>query len=260
MKTYHYKAMDVVGRLRYGNIDAFNLPDLEARINKMGFDLIRHKELQRQKRFIRKIERRELINFCFHLEQTSKAGIPILQSLKDLRDSTETPRLHEVVASMIEAIEGGKTLAEAMRLYPSVFSEVFTSLVSAGEQSGTISQVFFQLAESIKWQDEQIAMTKKLLSYPLFVGIVVIGVIFFLMLYLVPQLLSFIINMGQEVPLHTKILVLVSNIFVNYWYLVLGIPIATALGVYIAIIVDPDGLGYQVDRLKLEIPIAGPNL
>ena len=80
--------------------------------------------------------------------------------------------------------------------------------------------------ENLKWQDEQAAMTKKLLMYPALVGGVVVLVIIFLMTYLVPQLVSFITTMNQELPLHTKVLIELSNIFVGYWYLILFIPVA----------------------------------
>ncbi len=102
-------------------------------------------------------------------------------------------------------------------------------------------------------------MTKKLLMYPLLVGTVVIGVIFFLMVYLVPELLSFIRNMGQEIPAHTKVLIFMSNIFVNYWYLIIGVPIIFSIGLSIGIKVNPK-IRYQVDAFKLKIPIVGPIL
>jgi type IV pilus assembly protein PilC len=160
---------------------------------------------------------------------------------------------------MYESIQGGKNLSQAMRDYPSVFSEVFISLVEAGEQSGQITTVFFELGESLKWQDEQAALTKKLLMYPLFVGSVVTGVIFFLMIYLVPELLSFIKNMGQEIPTHTKVLIMVSNAFIHYWYLMIGVPTVLAIALMIGIKTNPN-IEYKVDAFKLKIPIVGPIL
>jgi type IV pilus assembly protein PilC len=167
--------------------------------------------------------------------------------------------MREILSAMYESIEGGKTLSAAMSDYPKVFSKVFSSLDKAGEESGEMSKIFFELEENLKWQDEQAAMTRKLLMYPLFVGSVVIGVIFFLMIYLVPELLSFIRNMGQEVPGHTKALIFVSNIFVNYWYLIAGIPAIIAIGISIGVKTNPK-IHYQVDSLKLKIPLVGPIL
>jgi len=261
MKIFHYKAVDSKGRVNAGRMDAINTADLEMRLQKMDLDLVNFKDLGQTgpKSSAGGVNRRDLITFCFHLEQTSKAGVPILESLEDIRDSVDNPRFREVLSAMYEAIEGGQTLSEAMNAYPSIFSEVFSSLVKAGEQSGEISEIFLQLGESIKWQDEQVSMTKRLLMYPLFVGTVVVSVIFFLMIYLVPELLSFIRNMGQEIPANTKVLIFVSNIFVTYWYWMIGIPIIFAIGLSIGARINPE-IQYQLDAFKLKIPIVGPIL
>ena len=261
MNTFQYKAIDSKGRINAGRMDAVNVADLEMRLQKMDLDLVNLKDLgvTGLKASVGGVKRRDLITLCFHLEQTAKAGVPVLESLADLRDSSDNPRLREVIAAMYEAIEGGQTLSQAMSSYPSVFSEVFTALVAAGEESGEIGAVFFELGENLKWQDEQAAMTKKLLMYPLFVGTVVTGVIFFLMIYLVPELLSFIRNMGQEIPVHTKVLIYVSNIFVHYWYLIIGIPTIFVVALSIGIKVSPR-IHYQVDAFKLKIPLVGPIL
>ncbi len=261
MITFQYKAVDSTGSPNAGKIDAVNIADLEMRLQKMGLDLVNCKDFGETAAKVSAggVNRRELITLCFHMEQTSKAGVPILESLQDLRDSSENPRLREVLSAMYESIQGGKNLSQAMRDYPSVFSEVFISLVEAGEQSGEISTVFFELGESLKWQDEQAALTKKLLMYPLFVGSVVTGVIFFLMIYLVPELLSFIKNMGQEIPTHTKVLIMVSNAFIHYWYLMIGVPTVLAIALMIGIKTNPN-IEYKVDAFKLKIPIVGPIL
>jgi type IV pilus assembly protein PilC len=261
MEAFQYKAVDDRGRITVGKIDAVNIADLETRLDRMGLDLVNYKDLGPTGPKITGVgvSRRDLITFCFHLEQTSRAGVPILESLEDLRDSSDNPRMREVVAAMIDSIEGGRTLSQAMRNYPAVFDSIFCNLVRAGEQSGEIAQVFYQLGENLKWQDEQAAQTKKLLIYPAFVGTVVIAVVFFLMVYLVPELLRFVKTMGQELPMHTKILIVVSNAFVQYWYLFVLIPMLVVAGLMIAVRVN-ETARYQYDAFKLKIPIIGPIL
>jgi type IV pilus assembly protein PilC len=261
MQAYRYKAIDKRGRIHNSQIDAANIADLEMRLNKLSLDLVNYKEVKSKGQSITGsgIKRRDLITFCFHFEQTSRAGVPILDSLQDLRDSSDNPRMAEVTNAMIEAIEGGKTLAEAMADFEGIFGKIFTNLVRAGEQSGQISKVFEELGASLKWQDEQAALTKKLLTYPAFVGTVVGGVVFFLMTYLVPELLRFIKTMGQELPVHTKVLIVVSNIFVNYWYIILLIPVIIVLTIQIGIKTSP-AFYLKYDELKLKIPVIGPIL
>src|SRR5687767_15919034 len=133
-----------------------------------------------------KISRQDLINFCFHLEQLARAGVPVIEGLHDLRESVENPRFREVVSGLVESIEGGKNLSAALAEFPEVFSKVFVSLVRSGEQTGKLSEVLTSLTESLKWEDELAAQTRKLAMYPAFVGGIVVLVTFFLMIYLVP--------------------------------------------------------------------------
>ncbi|MDO9421458.1 MAG: type II secretion system F family protein [Herminiimonas sp.] len=259
MAMYSYQSMDQNGKTVRGMMDAANMPDLEMRLKRMELDLIDCKPAE-QRTFTlgrRKITRKDLINFCFHMEQLTGAGVPILEGLADLRDSLEQPRFREVVADMIENIEGGSQLSEAMLRHPLVFDKTMSSLIMAGEQTGRISEVFKNLSESLKWQDELASQTKKIVMYPAFVGTIVLGVTFFLMIFLVPQLTGFIKNMGQELPFHTKALIFVSNIFVNYWYVVLSLPVVIFVIIQVTL-KSSERARYLADEYKLRVWMVGP--
>ncbi|MHB1591106.1 MAG: type II secretion system F family protein [Sulfuricella sp.] len=261
MTQFVYQAMDADGKLLRGNMDASNLSDLELRLKRMELDLIDCKAVERRALAFRKrpIKRSDLINFCFYMEQLSGAGVPMLETLADLRDSLDHPRFREIVADLIENIEGGLQLSQAMARHPDTFDQTFVSLIAAGEHSGKIAEVFLNLTETLKWQDELASQTKKLLMYPAFVGIIVLGVTFFLMIYLVPQLVGFIKNMGGELPFHTKALIFISGIFVNYWYVILAIPVLTWMGVSFLVRTNPRAR-YKADEYKLRIWMIGPIL
>lgn len=261
MTTFKYKAMDAHGKTLRGHMDAVNSHDLETRLNNMAQELITVAEAGVQPGFIfgKRITRTELINFCFHMEQLTAAGVPILDALIDLRDSVDNPRFREIISSIVVSIEGGRNFSQALAEFPKVFDEVFVSLVEAGEFSGQLSKVLANLTESIKYQDELIAQTKKLIMYPAFVGSVVVGVIFFLMLYLVPQMISFIQTMGEELPFHTIALIYVSDFFINYWYIILIAPIATFTMVIQSAKVNKK-VRYRLDWLKLHLWLIGPIL
>jgi len=256
MPLYSYKAMDPNGRITFGRIDAINAVDLELRLKRMNLDLIDGAPMKQGGFGGMKITRRELIAFCFHLEQLSRAGVPIIESLTDLRDSLENPRFREVLADLIESVEGGKTLSQALEAHPKVFDGVFISLVRAGEETGNLSEVLHNLTESLKWQDELAAQTKKLVMYPAFLGVVVVLVTLFMMLYLVPKMVGFIRNMGQELPIHTQILIATSNFFVDFWYVVIGLPILLAAGIAVAVRASPNAR-YRFDAAKLGFPWIG---
>lgn len=257
MALYSYKAIDINGKITLGTLEATNLIDLEMRLKRMGLDFINGATVKQRQGFNRvRITRPELITFCFHLEQLARAGVPIIESLADLRDSLESPRFREIIASMIESIEGGKTLSQALAEHPQTFDEVMVHLIRAGEETGSVPHVLNNLLESLKWQDELAAHTKKLIMYPAFLGTVVIAVVMFMMIYLVPKMAGFIRNMGQELPLQTKILIATSDFFVNYWYIVIGLPILTVISIILAVKQSP-AARYRVDDIKLRLPWIG---
>lgn len=264
MPKFLYRAMTQSGEIVPGDMDALNVPDLELRLSRMDLDLIDFRAARQRRLPLgaagrRAITRRDLINFCFHMEQMASAGVPILDALNDLRDSMDHLRLREIITDLIEKIEGGLQLSDALAGYPDVFDPTFTSLVRAGEESGKVNEVFRDLAEGLKWQDELAAQTKKIVTYPAVVLLVVTAVTFFLMIYLVPQLTNFIGNMGRELPLHTKVLIAVSNVFIDWWFVLLALPVALWFGTrwWLA---RSERAAFAFDRLKLRAWPVGPVL
>ena len=257
---FDYKAVSAEGRMTYGRLDAINLIDLEMRLKRMNLDLVTGTPVQHRTLFgTRGVPRPELINFCFRLEQLTRAGVPILEGLTDLRDSIEHPRFREVMAGLIEGIEGGQTLSQAMSEHPEVFGQVFSNLIRAGEASGRLPDVLASLSDSLKWEDELASHTRKLLLYPAFVASIVLAATFFLMIYMVPQLKVFVRNMGQTLPPHTQVLFFVSDLLVNYWYLFLAIPLAAFLIGFQLVRSNPLAR-LRFDDAKLRLPVLGPIL
>jgi type IV pilus assembly protein PilC len=260
MPVMHYKAMDARGRSQSGQIEAANAADLEMRLTRLGLDLVNHREAKiKASHGGRRVDRRELITFCFQLQQLMSAGVPILDGLADLRDTVEDNRLREVVAGMVESIDGGSTLSESMSLHPQVFDTVFVNLVRAGEASGRVAVVLEKITESLKWQDEQASRVKRLLMYPAFIGVVVFLVVSVLMTFLVPELVKLITNMGGEVPFHTKALIATSDFFVNWWYLILISPVFIMIIITTASNASP-GFRFALDAGKLKAWVVGPIL
>jgi type IV pilus assembly protein PilC len=260
MTQYSYKAINSQGKASKGMQDAVNVVDLELRLKRSGLDLICARVDEKKSAFGgRKIKRAELITLFFNLEQLLASGVPLLESLSDLRDSMDDPRFREIIAAMVDSIESGKTLSQAMARHPLAFDRILVSLTHAGEESGRLAEVFQHLTESLKWQDEMAAQTRNMMIYPAFVGAVVVAVTFFLMLYLVPQLLNLIKGMGQEIPLQTRLLLAASCIFVDYWYVMLALPVVLFAACKLALKYHP-GLQYHLDNFKLHLRPTGPIL
>src|SRR5690349_834950 len=228
----------------------------------MGLDLITYKQVDRRASTLSsggKVTRQDLINFCFDLEQMYRSGIPLIDGLRDLRDSVESPRFRDVLTVMTEDMEGGKVLSQCMASHPEVFDNVFVSLIRAGEQSGRLAEVFESLSNSLKWQDELASQTKRLLMYPALVLVVVSAVVVFLLVYLVPQVTSLLKTMGLELPIQTKILIFLSSSIISYWPYIIGAPIIAAVFL-IAWVTRSPRAAYMWDYAKLHIPLTGPIL
>jgi type IV pilus assembly protein PilC len=256
-QQFFYKAMDNQGTIIQGQIGANNVNDLELRLERMGLDLI-HYHTKRSRHFRSgKVSRQELITFCFHMENLTRAGVPLIDGLNDLRDSLPQTRFREIITSITESIQGGARLSEAMADFPEVFDQVFVTLIRTGEETGNLNKVFQHLTETLKWHDEMMAQTKKLLMYPLFMGVVITGVLFFIMMYLVPKLVTFVKSVGGHLPIHTQVLIVISDFFVNYWYVIVVAPILLFIGLKTMLKIS-FSFRFFLDRFKLRIWIIGP--
>jgi len=259
MPLYKYKAIDAAGKFISGSLDAGNVNDLELRLEKMDMDLVTFKQKEHGADLFgrNKIGRRDLINFSFYLEQLTRAGVPLLEGLADLRDGEENPTFRDIVTGVIEAIEGGNSFSQALDLYPKIFDNVFVSLIRVGERSGRMSEVLVDITETLKWQDELLSKAKKIMTYPAVIGSLVLSVIMFMMIFIVPDIMDAIVSLGGAIPLETKLLIGVSNFLINYWYIV----IATPFVVYFTLSYfyrSSSKARFRLDGLSLKIWVIGP--
>jgi type IV pilus assembly protein PilC len=168
----------------------------------------------------------------------------------------DNPGFRQVIASVLEDIEGGQKLSEAMSNHSYCFDTVFVALVRAGEQSGQLTEVLDELSENLKWQDEMASQAKRALTYPIVVFVVIIAVIFVLMIVLVPQLASTFKTLVPKLPPETEALIFLSNIFVRWWYLLIGIPAAAAAGIWFVAKTN-ENVQRKVDEASLKLPVLG---
>lgn len=258
MATFRYRAVDAQGNIVHGNADAPNERALEARLWQADSELVSC-EVSSGRRFMRrrKVSRKDLIGFCLHMEQVLRAGLPMLEALTDLRDSITHPRFRDVLAAVIASVEGGKSLSQAMEEHPDTFNHVFVSLIAVGEESGELADVLRKQTDALKWQDELVAKAKAVTIYPAFVGVVVLGVLMFMMLFVVPQMVDFIREMGQELPLHTRALIATSRFLGGNWYWVLTAPVVAFFVLRFQARRNAR-VRMLVDRCKLKVWYVGP--
>src|SRR5574340_187057 len=222
MPFFDYRAIDQTGRSVRGTLSAINDVDLELRLKRMGLDLVTLAKLSRQyaPQGRERITRRDLVTFCIHMRYITRAGIPLLDGLRDLRDSMEKRGFRDVLTALLDA-------------------------------------VFERLAESLKWQEEVAGKAKRLMIYPALVLTVVGAAILFLLVYLVPQVLSLVETMGVVLPLPTMILMAISGALRSYW--LVGLLLTLAVGIGVPLWVKKNEAGREWwDRTQLRLPVIGP--
>ncbi len=256
MTLYRYRAVNISGKITCGETDALNERVLEVQLKKSNLDLIRAQPVKKRNHILHKLSRRDLIQFLFQLEMLLRAGVPVQSILSDLRSTSETPHIKALCANLYEKIDAGSTISEAFGANPGIFPELVVNLVRAGEATGQLPYVLGEIVASLKWQDELTTKTKQLLVYPAFVTLIVSAVVIFLMIYLVPQIVGFVANMGGTLPMQTRLLLFVSRLFVVYGWIMIPAPFIVML-----LLIVLARINYRFKRMmhvaQLHIPYLG---
>jgi type IV pilus assembly protein PilC len=256
MPNYKYYAMNDLGRKVSGVVMADNEVDLESRLEQIGLEVLDFREVKEKKGRGGRVKMQDMIVFCLHMEQLIKAGVPLLDSIADVRDSTESAKLKDTMTSVYESVKGGETFSQALSKHPKVFDNVFTGLIAAGEKTGDFSGSFSHLSEHMKWTNDIQRKVKKAMGYPIVLLLLMSGVIAVLMVFVVPKLIDFITSQGFDIPIHTRALMATSAAFVDYWYLIFGIPILIAVSL-VAMYKSSESFAYSFDAMMIKLPVIG---
>lgn len=259
---YKYRAINNKGRPVRGVISAANEVDLYNQLQSAGLELIQCQSLTKKKGMLSdlrapKISTRDLIQLFMHMEQMQGAGVALLDALADIRDTTEHDRLRDVLSEVHRDVSDGSALSEAMGHHPKTFGSLYISLIAAGEETGDLTAAYRHLIKYLKWVDQMQAKVRKATRYPTILVVVVIATIVVMMSFVVPQIVGFIRNLDQELPIYTTALMATSDFFVKYWWGVLATP-PILFVVYKALVKSSEDFAYRMDRLFLEMPVAGP--
>lgn len=207
--------------------------------------------------FSPRIKVRDMIQLFMHLEQMQSAGVPLLDALADIRDSADNQSLKDIMTDIHRNVSDGSSLSEAMANHPKIFGSLYISLVKAGEDTGDMSKSYLQLVKYLKWVDDMQTKIRKATRYPTILLLVVILTIVVMMGFVVPEIVGFIKNIGQELPVYTTALMATSEFFQEWWWAVLAAPVVLWF-IYKFLARNSDEFAYRMDALFLEMPIAGP--
>jgi len=261
MSRFRYRACDAHGHIVRGELDAEHRAELEARLRTRGLETLHIKALSPRSRGWPgqgRTPRRELIHFCFHLEQMFSAGVPVLDALTDFATAPEAHAgMRAIAADLRAGIERGQPLSEAMNAHPRTFDEVFRGLLRAGEATGDLAPALRQIAADLTRADELRAQARKAAIYPLAVGAVLSVALAVALTQVVPQVATLFRGNGETLPLSTRALIAVSNWLTAYgWSLPLAC-VAITLGIAAAA-TRHVGFRLRLHALSLRLPLVGP--
>jgi len=202
-----------------------------------------------------RVKKRSLAIFTRQLATMIDAGLPLVQSLEILAQQEEDETFQEIIRTIKNEVEAGATLAAALQKHPRCFDNMYVNLVVAAEEAGTLDVILSRLATHIEKMEELKKKIKSAMVYPIMILAVAIGVTIVLMVFVVPVFEKLFAGMGSTLPLPTRIVVAISNIFKSYLLIVIGIVVVAAIVLRKYYKTEKGRL--RVDGFLLKLPIFG---
>lgn len=202
-----------------------------------------------------RVELLDQIFFCRQMYTLLKAGVPIMQALRGLRDSTQNPALAKIIGSIGEGLDAGMDLTTALKRHPDIFSSLFVNLVQVGETTGSLSEAFLQLSTYLEREKDTRDRIKQALRYPTMVLFAITIAMFIINMFVIPAFAKIYAGFKAELPWATKILIATSNFTVRYWYLIVIVIVLAVVSV--RVYVKTTEGRYRWHRLKLKLPLVG---
>lgn len=267
MPIFEYKGLTRDGKNKRGVIDAENLRAARTRLKKDNIFVvdIRDKKKADPKKSKaanaakkgKKVGVKDLSLMTRQLATLIKANIPLVDALTAVSEQVENPTLAEALADCKNQVNEGSTLYKAMQKYPNIFTNIYVTMVEAGEMSGSLHTILMRLAEFTEAQADLRAKVGSAMTYPLIMLSVTFALLAFLFVFLIPKMVTVFESQPQLVlPWYTSMIIDASSIMVNYWYIIVGV-ILIAYLTFANWKKSPSG-AKQWDALVLKLPIVGP--
>ncbi|NJN52653.1 MAG: type II secretion system F family protein [Gammaproteobacteria bacterium] len=205
--------------------------------------------------FKAKVKLDELIIFSHQMTSLMKAGISIVRAMRGLAESSRNPYFAVVLEDVASDLEAGTDLATCLKRHGDVFSTLYASVIHVGENTGRLDEAFRRIARYLELERETIKRLKSATRYPLFVMIAIGIAIAILNLFVIPAFAGVFAKFGADLPWQTQVILGISNFFVAYWHVVLGVIVAASYAVA-RWVATPEGK-HSWDRGKLKLPILG---
>jgi len=251
---YLWQGRDTTGKMINGEIRASSQDQAMQALKKRQLTQITLKKLRTVR--ARRITKKDVAYFTRQLATLLKAGLPLLQSMDIVVQGHENPAFSKLISDIKLNVQSGSSLSQALRAHPSYFDPLYCNLIAAGEQTGVLDDLLERLAT---YKEKQIALAAKLrgaMIYPSIILLVVFAVITIIMVFVIPTFKEIFSSFGAELPMPTLVIMRISEFFVKFWFLIIGIPLFGVL-FYLYMLKRSDHLHHFHDKMLLRLPIVG---
>src|SRR3989338_5506185 len=258
---YNYQARTQEGDLRTGSIDAVTLDIAVTSLQRRGVMGISF-EPEEEKSFaggsfalFGRIKQKDIVILSRQLSTLFEAKVPVVESLRVIISEMENPLLKREITTLLDDIQGGAAMSQAMSRHPKVFSTFYVNMVRSGEESGKLDETFTYLADYLERSYELTSKARNALIYPAFLFFTFIVVMILMFVIILPQLIPILNEVGGELPIYTRALIGLSNIMRTFGILVLLI--CGFLGLFLWRYYQTDAGRLMAHRFQISIPLVG---
>lgn len=257
MPSFRYKAVNDKGQVFKGVAVAVDEEGVESHLERSGLSLISTKAVKQSSFGLgSRIKTRTVVEFYHRFAQTLEIGLPILSALEEQAKYLPSKPLRQVSAEIKMAVEGGRTLHEAMSLHPKVFKKLDLAIIKMGEKSGVLPDCLKKMAAFLEWKENLRSHIKKATIYPAIIMVAITGAVGVWVGYVLPKMANLLIEMDVNIPKATVMVINVSDFIKTYWlWFLLGF-ILLSLSVFVFQKTRRGGLMF--DQWIIKIPLLGP--
>lgn len=232
MAVYEWRGINTAGKETKGVRDAENVRALRGLLRRDGVILtqaLEEAEAKKKKsrevdfgRYFRRVSAVDIAMATRQLATLLKSGVPLVESMSALIDQLENPELKAALTQTRDKVNEGSSLADALKMHPTIFQTLFVNMVAAGEASGTLETVLARLADFLESQSKLKNKVASALAYPIFMALMSMVTVGIMMVVVVPKVTSIFEDFSQALPWYTRLLIFTSDFVVGYWWLIIA--------------------------------------
>ncbi len=265
MASFNYRAKTASGETVLGRFDAADRNMVLSLLRSKGYYPVSIQENTAAGKEIRlkslkRITTRDYAVFCRQFHTMIYAGISVLGCLDLLRSQTENPRFSEIITNIYDSVQKGKTLSDSMKLHNGIFPVMLTSMIEVGETGGSLDEALERLAVHFEKENKMQQKIKTAMTYPAVIGCIALIMVTFMLTFVVPRFVSMFKTFGTQLPAPTRILLGISNLITNMWFIFSLILSIFIIGYFFKKFKESSQGRYILDNLFVNIPVIGKNV